>query len=144
MPLTKTPITINFAQGLNQKLDPKQLPVGKFQSLENITFDKIGLMQKRNGFGNFTEIIASDLSSLTTYSQSLVALGNTLNIFSEEQHLWLNKGTVNQVSLSVLSMVRSSTGQTSVDVYLAPNGLSCEVWTDSDGTMKYQVNDSSN
>ncbi len=144
MPLQKTPIDINFSQGYNQKVDPKQLSIGKFQSLENITFDKIGLLQKRNGFGNFTSLVASDLSSLTTYSGSLVALGNTLNVFSEEQNLWLNRGTVNQVSLSVLSMVRSSTGQTSVDAYLAPNGLSCEVWSDSDGTMKYQVNDSSN
>lgn len=142
MPLQKVPVPISFQQGLNQKVDPKQLQIGKFQNLQNIQFDKIGLMAKRNGFGFFTEITAPDLSSITTYSDSLVALGNTLNIFSEEQGLWLSKGTVNQTSISTLSLVRSSTGQSSVDASLAPNGLSLETWMDTDGTSKYQVNDS--
>jgi hypothetical protein len=144
MALQKQPVPINFSQGYNQKVDPKQLPIGKFQSLQNIVFNKIGLLEKRNGFGPFTELTASNLSSLTTYSNSLVALGETLNIFSEEQSLWIDKGMVNQVSLSTLNLVRSSSSQTQVDAYLAPNELSCEVWVDSDGTTKYQVNDSSN
>jgi hypothetical protein len=144
MPIQKVPVPISFQQGYNQKVDPKQLQIGKFQSLENVQFNKVGLLAKRNGYGLFTELSAPDLSSLTTYSESLVALGNTLNIYSEEQGLWLSKGNVNQVSLSVLSLVRSSTGQTSIDAALAPDGLSCEVWVDSDGTTKYQVNDSSN
>lgn len=142
MAIQKIPVPISFQQGLGQKIDPKQLQIGKFQSLQNVTFDKIGLMKKRNGFGSLTEISALDLSSITTYSESLVALGNTLNIFSEEQNLWLDKGAVNQVSLNTLSMVRSSTSQTSADVALSANGLSCEVWMDSDGTAKYQINDS--
>jgi hypothetical protein len=144
MSIQRIPVPISFNQGLNQKIDSKQLQIGKFQSLNNAQFNKIGLLAKRNGFGLFTQLTAPDLSSLTTYSESLVALGNTLNIFSEEQGLWLNKGPVNQLSLSTLSLVRSSTGQTSVDAVLAYNGLSCEVWVDSDGTSKYQVNDSSN
>lgn len=142
MALQKVPVPINFQQGYNQKIDPKQLQIGKFQSLQNTVFDKIGLLKKRNGFGSFTEISAPDLSSITTYSDSLIALGNTLNVFSQDQGLWLSKGTVNQVSLNTLSMVRSSTSQTSVDASLSANGLSLEVWVDSDGTCKYQVNDS--
>src|ERR1700722_998480 len=104
MALQKVPIPISFLKGLSQKLDPKQVPIGNFESLQNGTFNKVGLLQKRNGFGEITAITASDLSSLTTYSGSLVALGNTLNIFSEDQNEWLNKGTVNQVAISTQSM----------------------------------------
>ena len=142
MAIQKTPIPISFQKGLNQKVDPKQLQIGNFENLENITFNKVGLLQKRNGFGKLTALSATNLSSVTTYSNSLVALGNTLNIYSEDQGFWLNRGTVNQVSLSTLSMVRSSTNQSSVDCGLSSSGLSCEVWVDSDGTSKYQVNDS--
>jgi hypothetical protein len=142
MALQKVSVPLPFGGGYSQKIDPKQIQIGKFQSLQNSVFNKLGLLQKRNGFGTFTSIVASNLSSLTTYSQSLVALGDSLNVFSEEQGLWLNRGAVNQVSLNTLSMVRSSTAQSSVDVSLAPNGLSCEVYVDSDGTAKYQVNDS--
>ncbi len=142
MPLQKVPVPINFQMGYNQKIDPKQLQIGKFKSLQNSIFDKIGLLMKRNGFGSLTAIDATNLSSITTYSESLVALGDHLNIFSEDQNLWLDKGVVNQVSLSTLSMVRSSTSQTSVDASLSASGLSCEVWIDSDGNCKYQVNDS--
>ncbi len=144
MAVQKIPVPISFNQGYSQKVDPKQLPIGKFRSLQNSIFDKVGLLGKRNGFGLFTLLEATDLSSITTYSNSLVALGNNLNIFSEEQGVWLDKGVVNQISLSTLSLVRSSSGQTSVDASLAYNGLSCEAWVDSDGNAKYQVNDSSN
>lgn len=144
MPLQKVPVPINFSQGYGQKADPKQLAIGKFQSLKNTTFDKVGLLQKRNGFAELTSLNAVDLSSVTTYSQSLVALGSTLNIFSEDQNEWLNRGSINQVSLSTLPMVRSSTNQSSVDASLSSKGLSLETWIDSDGTCKYQVNDSSN
>jgi len=154
MALTKTAVPISFLKGLNQKIDPKQVPIGNFKSLINGTFNKVGLLQKRNGYtelasasvtaGVISTVSPNPYSSLTTYSESLVALGNTLNIFSEEQNEWLNKGVVNQVSLSTLSMVRSSTGQSSVDAYVAQSGLSIESWVDSDGNSKYQVNDSSN
>ncbi len=144
MALQKVPVPISFLKGLSQKVDPRQVPIGNFQSLQNTTFNKIGMLQKRNGFGEVTAITASNLSSLTTYSGSLVALGNTLNVYSADQNLWLNKGVVNQVSLKTLPMVRSSTGQSSVDASVGPIGLSLEVWVDSDGTSKYQINDSSN
>lgn len=141
--LQKTPVPINFSQGYSQKTDPKQLQIGKFERLVNSNFNKIGLLQKRFGFGSLTAISATNLSSITTYSESLIALGDSLNVFSQDQNLWLNKGVVNQVSLNTLNMVRSSTSQTSVDASLSSTGLSCQVWVDSDGTCKYQVNDSS-
>ncbi len=144
MALQKVPVPINFAGGYGQKIDPKQLQIGKFKELKNSVFDKVGMLKKRNGFGSLTAVGATDLSSITTYSSSLVALGSTLNIFSEEQGIWLNKGEVNQVSLTTLSMVRSSTSQVSADASLSSSGLSLETWVDSDGRSKYQVNNSSN
>lgn len=144
MGLPKQTIEFSFAKGVDTKTDPNQVQIGKFLTLVNMVFTKTGLLTKRNGFGNLTALNATDLSNLTTYSSSLVALGNELNVFSEEQGIWLDKGHVNQISLNTLALVRSSTSQFSVDASLAFNGLSCEAWEDSDGTSKYQVNDSSN
>ena len=50
MALTKQPLSINFAAGLDLKTDPFQVSPGKFLGLANSIFTKGGLLQKRNGF----------------------------------------------------------------------------------------------
>lgn len=141
MALTKTSVPINFQLGLDTKVDPKQVTLGKFLRLENSVFDEIGLLKKRNGFLQLQSVSAS---SLSTYLGSLVALGSNLSIYSQDQELWLTKAALNEVSLSVTTLVRSSSSQSSVDASLSATGLCCEVWIDSDGNSKYQVNDSVN
>lgn len=144
MGLLKKTIEFNFSSGIDTKTDPNQVAIGKFINLENIVFDNVGLLMKRNGFGSLTTLSASFLSSITTYMGSLVALGNTLNIYSPDQNLWITKGQINQVSLNTITLYRSATSQSAVDSAVSAAGLSCTVWVDSDGNSKYQVNDSSN
>jgi len=50
VPLQKQQVAVNFGRGLDTKTDPWQVPVGNFLNLENTIFNKIGRLEKRNGF----------------------------------------------------------------------------------------------
>ena len=151
MALQKQPVSINFAQGMNQKADPWQLPIGQFQSLQNSVFDKAGRLTKRNGFNNITTVqtgnpgsvsTITDNTTLTTYNDNLIATGTNLYGYSADAQEWLNKGICQPVEVNVQSMVRSSTAQSSPDAATASNGLTCLVYLDSDGNNYYQISDS--
>jgi hypothetical protein len=138
--ISPQPVTINFTQGVNLKTDPWQVPLGQFLALENSVFTIQGLLKKRNGYGLLATITGA--STITTYLGNLLALGTELTVFSEESNSLIAAGAIQPMALSVLPLVRSATSQTTVDVAIAPNGLSCETWLDSDGNTYYQINDS--
>lgn len=140
MAIQRQAVAINFAQGVNTKSDPWQVPMGQFLSLQNSIFTTQGQLKKRNGYGLITTIPGA--ATVTTYLDNLVSIGPDLNVYSEDTKLVSNTGYIQPMGLSVLSMVRSATSQTTVDAAIAPNGLSCEVWLDSNGNSYYQINDS--
>lgn len=141
MSLDKQPITTPFGVGINTKVDPKQLPIGKLLVLNNAIFGTDGLMTKRNGFGRLPDLSDESNTTLTTFNDSLTAIGTSLFNYSPETTTWYNKGTIAPVQLTVLPTVRSATNQSQEDTAVAPNGLACTVWTDSDGNSKYNVVD---
>lgn len=141
MALTKQPININFAQGLQTKTDPKQVQIGNFLALNNTVFDVQGALTKRNGFKNITKLPNANQTTLTTLNNNLLATGSNLYAYSSNTNSWLDKGIVQPVNLSVQSMVRSTTAQTSPDVAIASNGLACLAYIDS-GNSYYQISDS--
>lgn len=135
-------LNIPFAEGLDLKTDPKQVTPGKFLALSNSVFTKGGLLTKRNGYESLTNIDADYLNTLTTFNGNLTAIGQSLYAYSQDTEQWINKGDIVPVSLSTLSLVRSSSEQETVDVSVLENGLTCTVWEDSIGTSNYQVIDS--
>ena len=50
MALQKNNVPLSLNQGVNTKVDPKQLPLGQFSNLENVNFDKEGEFNKRFGY----------------------------------------------------------------------------------------------
>lgn len=134
------PVTINFSQGVNLKSDPWQVPMGQFLALENSVFTTQGQLRKRNGYELLITILYA--ATITTYLENLISIGNSLNLFSKDTQSVINTGPIQPLGLSVLPMVRSATGQITVDAVISPNGLSCEVWLDSNGSSYYQINDS--
>lgn len=141
----KQPININFAAGLNQKADPYQVPVGNFLSLVNTVFDKVGRLTKRNGFPLLTTLPNTTTAYLTTFSSDLQAIGSRLLAYSAGQTAWVDKGSVHPLRLSTMSLVRNSLEQSQADIAVAPNGLLCTVYTETDGnsnTYKYVIADS--
>lgn len=143
--IQKQAVDISFAQGLDTKTDPKRVQMGKFLKLENMVFNKGGLLQKRNGYGQLTSLPDTSYSYLTTFNENLTAIGPNIAAFNNANDGWVSKGTITPLSLSTLPLLRNNLNQTACDAVIAPNGLVCTVYLESDGsvtTAKYAIADS--
>jgi hypothetical protein len=135
MPLMKQAIPINFAKGLDQKSDPKQLQIGSFLELENSVFTKAGLLQKRNGNAQLTSLPNTNSDYLTTFNNNLTAIGNNILAYSQSNDVWVTKGTIAPVSVSTLPLIRNSVNQTACDSVVASNGLVLTAYTQTNDTL---------
>ena len=122
MALQKQNVDISFAQGLETKVDPFRVPVGKFLSLENTIFSKAGLLQKRNGYKELTALFNNSYKYTTTFSGGLTAIGSSMAAYSAASNSWVQKGSIQPVSIDVLKLVRNSTNQASPDIAFDENG----------------------
>ncbi len=146
MPLQKQSVPINFGQGLDTKTDPLQVPVGKFLALQNIVFDKGGLLEKRNGYKALASLPDDTYTYTTTFNGNLTAVGTSLAAYSSGPNSWTNKGSIQPVDLDTLTLIRSNLDQTQCDSAISPSGLICTVYTDTGGAAgtqyKYAIADS--
>ena len=144
MPLQKQSLPINFTQGLDLKTDPLQVPFGKFIRLKNTIFQKIGRLQKRNGFASLPDLPDSTTTFLTTFNGNLTAIGNTINILAEGSLTWINKSILYPLEINTLPLVRINTNQTQCDAAVSSNNLVCTVYTNvvnSTSTYYYVIAD---
>lgn len=143
--IQKQAVPIPFSKGLNQKVDPWQLEIGAFESLVNSIFTKDGLLQKRNGFGPLPSLPDASNSYVTTLNDNLTAVGTSITAYDEANKAWIPRGNIQPVEVSTLPLIRNSINQTQADTAIAPNGLVCTVYTETNaGTTayKYAVADS--
>lgn len=131
MSLQKQSVSINFSQGLSTKEDPFQIPIGRFEELENSVFDTLGRLTKRNGFPQLSTLPNNTNTYLTTYGGNLTALGTNLYAYSQGAQSWVNKGVFTPVQVSAQSLVRNSVNQIQVDAAVSPNGLVCSAYTEN-------------
>lgn len=129
--IPKQNIPINFSQGLDTKTDPFQVDIGKFLNLQNMVFTKGKLLTKRNGFPALAILSASTYTFLTTYKESLTAIGTSLATYSAATQSWINKGSFVPLTENVVPLYRSNLSQTFADSSVSPNGLVCTVFTDN-------------
>lgn len=128
----KQPVSFNFSQGLNTKLDPWSIPLGQFLSLENMNFTSINRLTKRNGYAQLTTLPQA-ATFLTTFNQNLTAIGSSIQALSANTLQWYNKGALQPVELEVLPLIRSNTNQSQTDAIVS-RGLVCTVYTDQTPT----------
>lgn len=138
MALVKTPVSINFTQGVNTKSDPFQLSIGQFESLKNGIFNLDGLIEKRNGYELLTTA-DSGARTLATFNAGLVILGDTCQSFNANSRQLTDAGLFQPLDISTVPMVRRATSQTTCDVALSSNGTACSTWLDSNGSSYYQI-----
>lgn len=137
--LQKQPVDIRFGQGLDTKTDPWQIPVGKFLRLENSIFIKGGLLQKRNGYEQLPSLPNSSSLYVTTLNQNLTAIGSSVMALNDGSDTWVSKGSIAQVSLNTLPLIRNSVNQSQCDAVIAANGLVCTVFTQTNaGSSVYK------
>lgn len=120
----------NFGNGINTKTDPFQIPIGQFAQLENVIFNKDGLLQKRNGNEALTALPDSTSEYVTTFNGALTAIGNKLESLSNASGKWSNRGSIQPVKLDVLPIIRNNTNQSQSDSVTSDSGLVCTVYTD--------------
>lgn len=146
--LQKQSLNLNFSQGLDTKTDAFQVAPGKFLSLSNGVFNKGGQLQKRNGYGQLASLPNDGYSYLTTFSENLTAVGESLAAYSSSTDSWVVKSALQPVSIDTIPLVRNNTSQTQCDSVIAPNGLVCTVYTDQNPSSlstpiyKYVIADS--
>lgn len=129
--------------GLDTKTDKWQLNMGNFLSLVNSVFTTGKQLTKRNGFEELTNLPSgSSASTVTTFNDNLLAVGNAVYAYSNPSNTWSSKGLFQSLSLSVQPLVRTAYSQTVVDAAVASNGLVCTAFLDGDGSTKYQILDS--
>jgi len=138
--LQKQPVAINFAQGLSQKGDPKQLTPGKFIALNNAVQNKLGLLEKRNGNLQLASLPTTDYSYLTTFNNNLTAISSNLAAYIQGQSQWVVKGEIQPLALNTLPLIRTNTTQTQSDIAISASGLICTAYTDA-GTPMASVAD---
>lgn len=140
--LQKQAMDVSFAQGLDTKTDPKRVSMGKFLSLQNTIFDKGGLLQKRNGYAQLTSLPNKSYSYLTTLNDNLTAIGQNIAAYDTSNEQWVIKGTIQPLSVSTLPLLRNNLNQIQSDAAVAPNGLVCTAYEESNGftiTNKYVI-----
>ena len=84
MALNKQNVPFSLNQGINTKVDPKQLPFGSFSRLENVVFDKEDELNKRNGYDELGNIGVGN-----TALQPLIGISKFRN-----QPIWISKDQV--------------------------------------------------
>lgn len=143
--LTKQAIDISFAQGVDTKTDPKRVPVGKFLARQNTVFNKGGLLQKRDGYNQLTSLPATTYSFLTTFNGNLTAVGSNIAAYNNGDDAWVQKGSIQPLSLRTLPVLRNNLNQSACDIAVASNGLACAVYLEVNAGVtvnKYVVFDS--
>jgi len=148
MPLAKQNIAIPFGQGINTKLDPKQLTAGPLTNLQNGIFTKQGEINKRFGLDQLSRSI--DLTGdIILQGEALSTYNNQLLLFTGSKaysrlgfnQKWSDKGQVSSVINSTFQVIRNDYDQANPDVAKIDN-LECYVWEDDRGGVRFSVVDS--
>lgn len=143
--LDKQNVNLPFARGLDTKTDAFQVQPGKLLSLQNAVFNKGGMLQKRNGYASLAALPSIDATYLTTFDTNLTAIGKAVYAYSSGQETWASKGYIQPLELDVLPLIRNSLNQSQCDSAIAPNGLVCTVYTETNAgssVYKYAIADS--
>lgn len=136
--MASTSVSINFAQGLNTKTDPWQIPIGQFLSLKNSVFQKGNLLSKRAGYSYQLASPSGTTQYLTTLNDNLLAIGPTISAQASSINQFISKGTLQPCSLSVIPSIRNNFNQTQVDSAVS-NGLICLVYSQQHSTASGSV-----
>lgn len=149
MALQKQLVPLPIDRGLDTKLDPKQEEIGYLRKAENIVYETLKELRKRNGYD---QVDLYDLSNdsietpilLSKYKTELIALSETkLYAYASGRQRWINRGSLHSSSQETHNIIKNANAQTEIDS-LYVEGFSIFVWADSSGGVRYSVQDLEN
>ena len=136
----KQVVTVNFAKGVNTKVDPRQVQQGEFLNLTNSIFTQVGLNQKRNGYQQVGTLGSSNYQQITTLNKNLLAIGDNVSSYSSSLGTFQQAGSQLISTLSVVPAVRSQAQVLCCDSQVS-NNLMCVAWQTNANTSFYEVID---
>lgn len=138
MALQKQNIPISFARGINTKVDNQQVEVGSFTLLENVVFDTVSKMQKRNGYESINRTLTTgekivDSKVVTTFENELCLI-NPTKFYSQSSSVnrWVEKGNISNVVSESDAITRNNREQSNIDC-LSIENINVFVYQDSTG-----------
>lgn len=134
-------VDLPFAQGLDTKSDPLQIPVGKLSECVNGRFVKSGRIQKRLGFDALSGAAVTAITATATLGDQLIAFDGTLAYdYSNVAANWQSCGSCVAVKPEELSVPIATQYCTSPDVaYLS--GVEAYAYVDSLGHAHFMTVD---
>jgi len=137
--LQKTPLAIQFAQGVDTKTDAKLVAPTKLIDLQNAVFLKNGSLSKRNGYRALGKLV-DDTGIPFANPQGIAARSDELVLFADGNSYsyrptsdsWQTVGAVQSIVASADPVARTGTDQTCPDVAIN-NGIEVAAWQDSLG-----------
>ncbi len=139
---------VSFSLGLDEKTDPKAIPLGKLLVLENGVFTKPGLLEKRNGLDLLGKTINPTGSAIVN-GEALASFQNQLLMFNgtrafsyiEADEQWIDKGRISSVINREYQIIRNGNEQRNPDAATVSH-FECYAFEDSSGGVRYSVIDS--
>lgn len=127
MALQKQQVAVNFGRGLDTKTDPWQVPVGSFLNLENTIFNKIGRLEKRNGFEQIGSLPNENVYGLATFKDQLTLLGDNLYAY-QDGGTFLNRGPYRPCKVESKSLLKNIFNHIQCDSAVSGD-LTCVAYT---------------
>lgn len=146
MALTTQTVPVVFSGGLDQKTAEQLTIPGKFLVLDNCVRRKLGKVQKRYGFTEFSKTVIgrddlSSASALFKFNDELLQVNNNrLNTYLSSQDQWADRGAIGILNTSVEQLIRNSSSQTMPDVVEYDGRVVC-AWEDDRGGIRCSVFD---
>lgn len=140
MALPSQTLSVNFAQGVNTKADPKQVIPGKLLVLENGMFQETGLIEKRPGYGQIGANLTKGGNALSLFKNELVGLdGLSLYSYNQQGNTFINKGKKVAVKSDLKALMQSNNNQTGVAI--GQTGNYVYVAAEEAGGVHYSIYD---
>lgn len=131
MALQRQLVEFGFGQGLNTKIDPKQIPLGQLLVLQNALFTTPGKLSKRGAVLALTENGAiGACAALFGRENEICEIDASGNFYSYDgsRSAWVSRGKMPSVTTSVSPLATPQYTTYAPDIALAANGLICSVY----------------
>ena len=147
MPIQKQNVPLSLNQGINTKIDPKQLPLGKFQNIKNIRFDKEAEFNKRYGYDKVDNAGIGVTNNepvigVTSFGDQLLWISrDQVYSYSSSGNAWQGEGSYDAVVPESEIILQNGKEQTNLQcVYL--EGYKVFGWIEDGKVMTSVVDDS--
>lgn len=146
MALTRQALPIPIDGGLETKLDPKQEQIGYFRKMENVVFETVKQLRKRNGYDGITlkdgdGAAITAAKALARFKEELVLMTESkLYSFSNSIERFIERGKLYNVKTEEDFVYKDTGSQNDVDG-LSVENLRIYAWEDDAGGIFYSVQD---